>query len=151
MNDLNDITANVLAQPEVITIVKHIGKSSLSFFSHSSLYSSLNFDGLFIFLVYTGKENERLRGRYLKESSERKMLYNELLELKGNIRVFCRCRPLNQTESEDGLASVVEFDTSQDNELHINCSDSSKKQFKFDYVFKPEDDQGTEISRLVST
>jgi kinesin family protein C2/C3 len=31
---------------------------------------------------------------YKKEQRERKRLYNELQELKGNIRVFCRVRPL---------------------------------------------------------
>lgn len=75
-------------------------------------------------------------------SSERKKLYNEVIELKGNIRVFCRCRPLNSDEIGNGLTSVIEFDPAQDHELLVNCSDSSKKQFKFDHVFKPEDNQG---------
>ncbi|KAF5463421.1 hypothetical protein F2P56_019338 [Juglans regia] len=84
---------------------------------------------------------ERLKKKYAEESSDRKRLYNELIELKGNIRVFCRCRPLNENEITDGCTSVVEFDSSQDNELQVICSDSSKKQFKFDHVFRPEDNQ----------
>ncbi|XP_023637497.1 kinesin-like protein KIN-14S [Capsella rubella] len=79
--------------------------------------------------------------QYLDESSERKRLYNEVIELKGNIRVFCRCRPLNQAEIANGCASVAEFDPTQENELQILSSDSSKKHFKFDHVFKPEDGQ----------
>ncbi|XP_062143259.1 kinesin-like protein KIN-14S isoform X2 [Alnus glutinosa] len=86
-------------------------------------------------------EYELLKKKYLYESSERKSLYNEVIELKGNIRVFCRCRPLSQTEITNGSTSVVEFDSSQDNELQVVCSDSSKKQFKFDHVFRPEDNQ----------
>ncbi|KAB1202262.1 Kinesin-4 [Morella rubra] len=86
-------------------------------------------------------EYELLKKKYVAESSERKRLYNEVIELKGNIRVCCRCRPLNQTEITNGCSSVVEFDSSQDNELHVVCTDSSKKQFKFDHVFRPEDDQ----------
>ncbi|KAG9342286.1 hypothetical protein JZ751_016788, partial [Albula glossodonta] len=35
---------------------------------------------------------EELRTLYRKEAVERKALYNRLLELQGNIRVFCRCR-----------------------------------------------------------
>ncbi|KAL3750153.1 hypothetical protein ACJRO7_011174 [Eucalyptus globulus] len=89
-----------------------------------------------------GKENERLKKKYLDESSERKKLYNEVIELKGNIRVFCRCRPLNSEEVASGSTCVVEFDHSQDSELQVLSSDSSKKPFKFDHVFKPEDDQG---------
>ncbi|RXH82293.1 hypothetical protein DVH24_036634 [Malus domestica] len=86
-------------------------------------------------------EHELLKKKYLDESSERKRLYNEVIELKGNIRVFCRCRPLNQTEISSGSGSVVEFESSLDNELQVICSDSSKKQFKFDHVFRPEDNQ----------
>ncbi|KAJ0079241.1 hypothetical protein Patl1_22637 [Pistacia atlantica] len=86
-------------------------------------------------------EYELLKKKYIDESSERKRLYNEVIELKGNIRVFCRCRPLNQAEITNGSSSVVEFDSSQENELQIVSSDSSKKQFKFDFVFKPEDNQ----------
>ncbi|KAK3200268.1 hypothetical protein Dsin_023683 [Dipteronia sinensis] len=88
-----------------------------------------------------GNEYELLRKKYIDESSERKQLYNEVIELKGNIRVFCRCRPLNQAEIANGSSSVVEFDSSLENELQIVSSDSSKKQFKYDHVFKPEDSQ----------
>ncbi|PHT41343.1 hypothetical protein CQW23_20197, partial [Capsicum baccatum] len=87
------------------------------------------------------EEFELLKKKYLEECTERKRLYNEVIELKGNIRVFCRCRPLNAGEISDGSTSVVEFDPSHENELQISCAGSSKKQFKFDYVFKPEDGQ----------
>lgn len=89
-----------------------------------------------------GAEYELLKRKYLKESTERRRLYNEMIELKGNIRVFCRCRPLNESEKANGSASVINFDSSSDNELQVICSDYSKKQFKFDHVFKPEDNQG---------
>lgn len=84
---------------------------------------------------------ELLKNKYLQEYSERKWLYNEVIELKGNIRVFCRCRPLNQVDVANGCTSVVELDPSQENDLHIISSDSSKKQFKFDHVFGPQDSQ----------
>lgn len=89
-----------------------------------------------------GVEHELLKNKYQEEFSERKKLYNEVIELKGNIRVFCRCRPLKQDEIEKGSTSVVDFDSSQENELQIISSESSKKQFKFDHVFRPEDNQG---------
>ncbi|KAL6558032.1 Kinesin-like protein KIN-14S [Orobanche minor] len=87
------------------------------------------------------EECELLKKKYLEECSERKKLYNEVIELKGNIRVFCRCRPLKQDEIAKGSTSVVDFDSSQENELQIICSDSSRKQFRFDHVFRPEDNQ----------
>ncbi|KAJ6918250.1 hypothetical protein NC651_012475 [Populus alba x Populus x berolinensis] len=45
-----------------------------------------------------GNEYELLEKKYLQELSERKRPYNKVIVLKGNIRVFCRCRPLNQVE-----------------------------------------------------
>ncbi|CAK9168033.1 unnamed protein product [Ilex paraguariensis] len=84
---------------------------------------------------------ELLRKKCYEQCSERKRLYNEVIELKGNIRVFCRCRPLNQDEITNGSTSVIDFDSSQENELQITCSDSSRKQFKFDHIFRPEDNQ----------
>ncbi|CAN0847176.1 Kinesin-like protein KIN-14S [Linum grandiflorum] len=92
-------------------------------------------------IAATGKENDHLKKKFVQESLERKRLYNEVIEHKGNIRVFCRCRPISQSELQKGSNSVVEFDYSQDNELQILSSDSSKKQFKFDHVFKPDDNQ----------
>ncbi|XP_019452248.1 PREDICTED: kinesin-like protein KIN-14S [Lupinus angustifolius] len=88
-----------------------------------------------------GSENDLLKRKLLVESSERRHLYNEVIELKGNIKVFCRCRPLNESEIANGSASVVNFESLPDNELQVICSDSSKKQFKFDNIFRPEDNQ----------
>ncbi|KAI3694973.1 hypothetical protein L1987_77959 [Smallanthus sonchifolius] len=82
-----------------------------------------------------------LKNRCHLECTERKRLYNQVIELKGNTRVFCRCRPLNHDEIAKGSTSVVDFDSAQDNELKIIGPDSSKKQFKFDHIFRPEDRQ----------
>ncbi|KAG4913930.1 hypothetical protein AAZX31_19G221100 [Glycine max] len=96
-----------------------------------------------------GAEYEVLKRKYVEESSERRRLYNEVIELKGNIRVFCRCRPLNESEIANGSAvSVVNFESSSD-ELQVICSDSSKKHFKFDYVFRPEDNQETVFEQTI--
>lgn len=88
---------------------------------------------------------ENLKEKYTLECAERKCLYNELIELKGNIRVFCRCRPLNPEEASKGYSSVLELDPSQDMELQIVCTDSSRKKFRFDHVFGPLDNQGNVI------
>ncbi|KAF9614257.1 hypothetical protein IFM89_016549 [Coptis chinensis] len=44
-------------------------------------------------------------------------------------------------EVSNGCSSVVEFNLFKDNELQILCGDSSRKLFKFDHVFRPQDDQ----------
>ncbi|KAK9054792.1 hypothetical protein SSX86_025871 [Deinandra increscens subsp. villosa] len=107
---------------------------------------------IFTALQTLGEEHENLKKKYQEEChmlknrcqfecSERRRLYNEVIELKGNIRVFCRCRPLSADEIAKGSTSVVDFDSAQENELKITGSDSSKKQFKFDHIFRPEDNQ----------
>ncbi|CAA6659485.1 unnamed protein product [Spirodela intermedia] len=66
---------------------------------------------------------------------ERKRLFNELLTDKGNIRFFCRTRPLFEDE---GL-SVVEFP--DNHSIRVNTGDDSvdnpKKDFEFDRVYGP--------------
>ncbi|KAK2436396.1 kinesin protein KIN-14S [Trifolium repens] len=62
-----------------------------------------------------GAEYEILKRKYLEESLERRRLNNEVIELKGNIRVFCRCRPLNENEIANGSAvSVVNFESASE-------------------------------------
>ncbi|CAN0910208.1 Cellulose synthase-like protein D2 [Linum grandiflorum] len=93
-------------------------------------------------LQLLGKENKHMKKKSVQESTKRKRLplYDEVIELKGNIRVFCRC-------NEKGSNSVVEFDSSQDNELQILYSNSSTLQFKLDHVFKTEDNQEVVFAR----
>ncbi|XP_009408543.2 kinesin-like protein KIN-14R [Musa acuminata AAA Group] len=89
------------------------------------------------------KEIEDLKLRFNEESKEKKDLYNKVIELKGNIRVFCRCRPLNTEEKTGGASMVVDFESANDGELIVKGHVSSSKAFKFDSVFSPEDDQET--------
>ncbi|XP_061988594.1 kinesin-like protein KIN-14R [Rosa rugosa] len=84
---------------------------------------------------------EDLKFKLSEEQAKRKILYNQIQEAKGNIRVFCRCRPLRKEESLAGHATVVHFDAAKDGELGIISSGSNKKIFKFDRVYTPEDDQ----------
>ncbi|MCL7036435.1 hypothetical protein MKW94_020733 [Papaver nudicaule] len=71
---------------------------------------------------------------------EKKRLYNDLLTVKGNIRVCCRTRPL----FEDEDSSVVEFP--DDITIRVNTGDTSvsnpKKDFEFDRVYGPHVGQG---------
>jgi len=43
-------------------------------------------------------EQEKLQVKLSNEIIQRKRLHNMLEDLKGKIRVFCRVRPMNQTE-----------------------------------------------------
>ncbi|XWS41672.1 hypothetical protein CRYUN_Cryun17cG0102500 [Craigia yunnanensis] len=84
---------------------------------------------------------EDLRVKYSEEQAKRKELYNQIQETKGNIRVFCRCRPLSKEEISAGCAQVVDFDAAKDGDLGILTGGSTKKTFKFDRVYTPKDNQ----------
>ncbi|KAK2659962.1 hypothetical protein Ddye_006495 [Dipteronia dyeriana] len=83
-----------------------------------------------------------LKLKFSEEQEKRKKLYNQVQEAKGNIRVFCRCRPLSKGEVSAGCATVVDFSAAKDGELGLLASGSTKKFFKFDRVYTPKDDQG---------
>ena len=72
--------------------------------------------------------------------SLRKKLHNQLVELRGNIRVFCRVRP---PISEDGNGSnttiVVHPDRDDDGLLYVHRG--NRKVFEMDKVFGPDSKQ----------
>jgi len=86
-------------------------------------------------------KNKELVTKYKKEMALRKKLHNELVELKGNIRVFCRVRPVIK---EDGggrnAENVITFDEDDDAILNV-FSKGSNKPFEMDKVFKPQSTQ----------
>ncbi|KAJ9171105.1 hypothetical protein P3X46_019153 [Hevea brasiliensis] len=84
---------------------------------------------------------EDLKAKYSEEQAKRKELYNQIQEAKGNIRVFCRCRPLSKEEISAGYKMVVDFEAAKDGDLGILTGVSTRKTFKFDRVYTPNDNQ----------
>ncbi|XP_054796454.1 kinesin-like protein KIN-14C isoform X2 [Prosopis cineraria] len=85
----------------------------------------------------------------------RKKLHNSILELKGNIRVFCRVRPLLPDHGV-GMNTMVSYPTSAEGlDQGIELVQSGKRySFTFDKVFNPEASQQDvfiEISQLVQS
>ncbi|KAK1166865.1 kinesin-like protein KIFC3 isoform X1 [Acipenser oxyrinchus oxyrinchus] len=80
----------------------------------------------------SAQELEDMRSLYKKEALARKMLYNRLQEICGNVRVFCRCKGYSPTTSCIILPS--------DEELVLMYK-GSKKKFAFDKVYSPRTTQ----------
>ena len=82
-----------------------------------------------------------LMKRYKYETRERKLLYNHIQEMRGNIRVFCRVR------SDDRTACVLRFPDKNaiGTPTELVCPNPNdpalSKRFEFDRVFNPEDNQ----------
>ncbi|GAB1608358.1 carboxy-terminal kinesin 2-like [Argonauta hians] len=104
----------------------------------------------------------------------RRNLHNTVLELKGNIRVFCRVRPLLPEEINNGYKSLNHIifpdidnkmmaleslssgsQNSQNDSLSKTLNPSKKRyEFSFDKVFQPDNTQAevfNEISQLVQS
>ncbi|XP_019445366.1 PREDICTED: kinesin-like protein KIN-14R isoform X10 [Lupinus angustifolius] len=113
----------------------------LSFEAHECVDSIPELNKMVFAVQGLVKQCEDLKVKYNEEMTQRKKLFNEVQEAKGNIRVFCRCRPLNKVEISAGCSTVVDFDAAQDGCLGILTSGSTKKSFRFDRVCTPKDDQ----------
>ncbi|KAE8723061.1 Kinesin-1 [Hibiscus syriacus] len=84
----------------------------------------------------------------------RKKLHNTILELKGNIRVFCRVRPLLPDDGAAAEGAIISYPTSTESlGRGIDLKQSGQKYpFTFDKVFNHEASQQdvfVEISQLV--
>lgn len=96
-----------------------------------------------------------LKVNYEKEVKERKRLFNLVQELRGNIRVFCRCRPPSKKElsASDEMSSIcVSFP--DEGEVTMNNDKGKKKNWEFDCVFDTDSTQEQvykEVSPLVTS
>lgn len=104
--------------------------------------------------------NEKL----IKEETLRRSLHNQVQELKGNIRVFCRARPPLATDPTDSQAKITYPDVETDSkEIEVMGPEEKsslgnittrRNPFSFDRVFGPtaqNEDVFGEISQLVQS
>ena len=110
------------------------------------------------------KSAEASKQKLIKEESLRRILFNQVQELKGNIRVMCRVRPVFNGGSEEESAKISFPDTDKESkELEVlgkeeksSLGNITRKThaFTFDRVFGPESQNGEvfeEISQLVQS
>jgi kinesin family protein C2/C3 len=84
---------------------------------------------------YRQQANEIIEARalYRKEALQRKLLFNEVQELKGNIRVFCRCR-----QDESGPCALT-FEG--EDLVHCMNNQGRMKSYEFEKVYRPTSTQ----------
>ncbi|XP_068157739.1 protein claret segregational [Drosophila tropicalis] len=94
------------------------------------------------------EENKNLQEQLFKSNMERKVLHNSVMDLKGNIRVFCRIRP--PLDSESGRISCFwNYHDEATVEIQSLEGQQAKQIFTFDQVFHPNCSQ-TDIFDMVS-
>eukprot|EP00258_Populus_trichocarpa_P000733 XP_002299089.2 kinesin-like protein KIN-14T isoform X1 [Populus trichocarpa] len=82
---------------------------------------------------------------------KRRQILNEFLDLKGNIRVFCRIRPIAFGENLGHLRPVV---ASNSNEVVLKLMENKSKSYNFDKVFHPgssQDEVFTEVEPIIKS
>jgi kinesin family protein C1 len=102
--------------------------------------------------------------KLIKEESLRRILFNQVQELKGNIRVMCRVRPMPANGPEGDVAKIEYPDVEKESkELEIKGKEEKSSlgtvtrkthAFTFDRVFGPESQNQEvfeEISQLVQS
>ena len=76
--------------------------------------------------------------KYRKEMQLRKKYHNELVDLRGNIRVFCRVRPRIKEDGQGVSANnVVSYDAEDDGVINVLFK-SRVQSFNMDKVFHAE-------------
>nr|XP_038041352.1 kinesin-like protein KIFC3 isoform X8 [Anas platyrhynchos] len=98
--------------------------------------------------------NRELLRKYRRELQLRKKCHNELVRLKGNIRVFGRVRPITKEDGEGPeAANAVTFDANDDAVLHL-LHKGKQVSFELDKVFPPQASQEEvfqEVQALVTS
>eukprot|EP00033_Pygsuia_biforma_P001844 GCRY01002062.1.p1 GENE.GCRY01002062.1~~GCRY01002062.1.p1 ORF type:complete len:1326 (+),score=511.11 GCRY01002062.1:180-4157(+) len=88
-------------------------------------------------------DNERLLKAYKDESRLRKKYFNEMEDMKGKIRVYCRVRPLSNSEKQMGSQSIVDqpdeytLVVKASEEVSDRAAKQVDKQFEYDQSFQP--------------
>lgn len=73
----------------------------------------------------------------LKDSTrQRKLLHNQLEDLRGKIRVFCRIRPMSDVEVAKGCMNISTI--IDDFSFNIEANPGKLKKYSFDAVFGPQ-------------
>jgi kinesin family protein C2/C3 len=100
------------------------------------------------------KQSDAMAGvvdNYKREMKERKRLFNLVQELKGNIRVLCRVRPISKSEIAQGSKMICKFTPE---EITLNGEKGKVKTWEFDHVFdmgSTQDQLFSEIKPLVTS
>ena len=68
-----------------------------------------------------------------------KKYYNQIEDMKGKVRVYCRARPLSKTELGRGNFSVVQ--SPDEYTVKINTTNRGLKEFNFDAVYTENNSQ----------
>ena len=98
------------------------------------------------------KDLEGVVEKFKDEQAKRKSLLNELEDIKGKIRVFCRVRPFSQSEESD--PSKAKMCVEINDAMSLTVRGRIDNVYNFDSVFGPDSTQEqvfNETKRLIQS
>ncbi|KAL2211797.1 kinesin-domain-containing protein [Sarocladium strictum] len=137
-------------------------KSHVEFLESDSKAQSDSFSNMEARLQEALRVAEEAREKLIKEETERRVLFNKYQELKGNIRVMCRVRPvLDETEGDQAKMAFPDEKTSAEivmagpeEKSSLGVVSRKSYPFEFDRVFVPgtqNEEIFGEISQMVQS
>ncbi|XP_057954144.1 kinesin-like protein KIN-14B [Malania oleifera] len=93
----------------------------------------------------TEDELAALTSRINQLNIQRRQVLNDFLDLKGNIRVYCRVRPITLGKSFSQLSMVKALDSSN---VLLTLAENKSKIYNFDKVFNPDSSQDEVFSEI---
>uniref|UniRef100_UPI00398F30AF kinesin-like protein KIFC3 n=1 Tax=Pristiophorus japonicus TaxID=55135 RepID=UPI00398F30AF len=86
-------------------------------------------------ITEVSESNRNLMEKYEREIVLRKKYHDQLVELRGNIRVLCRVKPVTETNPTEGLTpAVLTTDPDQDSRVTLLYK-GKERSFELDKVF----------------
>lgn len=92
-------------------------------------------------LVQSELDKESIKCKLISEETQRRILHNQIQELKGNIRVFCRVRPSLTHESNESCPLQLSADAEEIEvlgagiEMSLSGKEEKTYSFQFDKVW----------------
>ncbi|CAO2651454.1 Nn.00g040240.m01.CDS01 [Neocucurbitaria sp. VM-36] len=137
-------------------------KEKIDFLESDSQAQSQAFNDLHRRMQEAIEAAERAHDKLRQEETLRRKLFNQVQELKGNIRVMCRVRPSHDTETDPAQISFPDSNTDSKEVSVLGPSRQSATgkdttaaySYSFDRVFGPTSQNGEvfeEISQLVQS
>ncbi|SPN98776.1 related to kinesin-related protein KLPA [Cephalotrichum gorgonifer] len=139
-------------------------RSQIEFLESDSKAQSDSFSDMEARLQEANAAAEEAKRKLIKEETERRVLFNKYQELKGNIRVMCRVRPVLRGSDEQGAEAGLLFPDEKTSakigvlgpEERSSMGTVTRKEhpFEFDRVFTPDignEEVFGEISQLVQS
>ncbi|GLT72530.1 hypothetical protein SLA2020_444570 [Shorea laevis] len=158
-NTSNDLEAKCLSQKNQIQILHDqlaVAERKLQVSDISALENRAEFEAQKKLISELQECLDDAEFKLIEGEKLRKKLHNTILELKGNIRVFCRVRPFLSDDISSNQWKFLSYPSSVESlGRAIDLTQNGQRHsFTFDKVFMPEESQEdvfVEISQLVQS